>query len=549
VSLPSISRPSNAAGSPQPQSEMKSSTVWLSLLLTGVFCQDDEQLSQEKKLCEDKSSGELFRLKAGKDSCRDVIQCTAAGLQAIRCPPGLAFDLEKQTCDWKWAVKNCEKLTKEKKVKPLLVTDEPLCEDNKLACGDAICINKELFCDGKKDCNDGSDENACDIDTDPNRAPPCDNEICRLPDCFCSEDGTTVPGDLCPENDKCDRVPQMVSVTFDDAINNNNIDLYKEIFNKQRRNPNGCDIKATFFVSHKYTNYSAVEEMHRLGHEIAAHSITHNDDETFWTEATVDDWAKEMAGSRLIIEKFGNITDNSVVGLRAPYLRVGGNRQFKMMEEQSFLYDSSITAPLRNPPLWPYTMYFKMPHRCHGNLQNCPTRSHAVWEMVMNELDRREDPTIDEELAGCAMVDSCSNILNGDQFYNFLTHNFYRHFDQNRAPLGLFFHAAWLKNNPEYLDAFLYWVDEVLENHSEVYFVTMTQIIQWIQNPVSIDSAKNFAAWQEKCSPGPRTHCLVPNSCKLSTDELPGEALRMHTCARCPNKYPWLNDPTGDGFI
>ena len=46
-------------------------------------------------------------------------------------------------------------------MKPLLVTDEPLCEDNKLACGDAICINKELFCDGKKDCNDGSDENAC----------------------------------------------------------------------------------------------------------------------------------------------------------------------------------------------------------------------------------------------------------------------------------------------------------------------------------------------------------------------------------------------------
>merc|ERR1712117_481440 len=229
------SRPSNAAGSPQLQSEMKSSKVWLShiasvLLLTGVLCQDEEQLSQEKKLCEDKSSGELFRLKAGKDSCRDVIQCTAAGLQAIRCPPGLAFDLEKQTCDWKWAVKNCEKLTKEKKVKPLLVTDEPLCEDNKLAC--------------------------------------------------------------------------------DDAINNNNIDLYTEIFNKQRRNPNGCDIKGTFYVSHKYTNYSAVQNMHRLGHEIAAHSITHNDDESFWSEAGTEDWAREMAGSRLIIEKFSPITDN-----------------------------------------------------------------------------------------------------------------------------------------------------------------------------------------------------------------------------------------------
>lgn len=124
-----------------------------------------------------------------------------------------------------------------------------------------------------------------------------------------------------------------------------------------------------------------------------------------------------MAGQRIIMEKFANITDNSVVGLRAPYLRVGGNNQFTMMEEQAFLYDSTITAPLNNPPLWPYTMYFRMPHRCHGNLQTCPTRSHAVWEMVMNELDRREDPSTDAHIPGCAMVDSCSNILTGMCFY------------------------------------------------------------------------------------------------------------------------------------
>jgi len=521
------------------------------VLLAGVICQDEKSEDFEKKLCADKSSGELFRLQGGKEHCRDVVQCTSAGFQAVRCPPGLAFDLEKQTCDWKNVVDNCDQLTKERKVKPLLVTDEPLCEAGHLACGDGTCKKKELFCDGVEDCTDGSDENACDGDTDPNRAPPCNTKICQLPDCFCSEDGTVVPGGLCPDpnsEEGCTRVPQMVMVTFDDAINNNNIDLYAEIFNKQRRNPNGCDIKATFFVSHKYTNYSAVSEMHRLGHEIASHSITHNEDESFWSDGSVKDWAKEMAGNRLITEKFAQIKDNSIVGLRAPFLRVGGNNQFKMMEEQSFLYDSSITVPLQNPPLWPYTMYFKMPHRCHGNLQNCPTRSHAVWEIAMNELDPREDPSIDEGIAGCAMVDSCT-MRDGDQFYNFLNHNFYRHFDQNRAPLGLYFHAAWLKNNPEFLDAFLFWVDEVLENHPETYFVTQTQVIQWIQEPVKVDEAKNYAPWQEKCSPGPRTECLVPNSCKLATDELPGEAIRMYTCERCPNKYPWLNDPLGEGIL
>ncbi len=48
------------------------------LCFPGLLCQDDEALSHETKLCEDKSAGELFRLKAGEDSCRDVIQCTAA---------------------------------------------------------------------------------------------------------------------------------------------------------------------------------------------------------------------------------------------------------------------------------------------------------------------------------------------------------------------------------------------------------------------------------------------------------------------------------------
>lgn len=109
-----------------------------------------------------------------------------------------------------------------------------------------------------------------DNDNDPNRAPPCDPAVCVLPDCFCSEDGTGIPNDL-----PAKEVPQMITITFDDAINNNNIELYKEIFNGKRRNPNGCDIKATFFVSHKYTNYSAVQETHRKGHEIAVHSITY----------------------------------------------------------------------------------------------------------------------------------------------------------------------------------------------------------------------------------------------------------------------------------
>ena len=84
------------------------------------------------------------------------------GLQQIRCPQGLAFDLEKQACDWKDYVSNCDQTARVVKAKPLLVTDEPICTvTGELACGDASCIKKELFCDGIEQCSDGSDENAC----------------------------------------------------------------------------------------------------------------------------------------------------------------------------------------------------------------------------------------------------------------------------------------------------------------------------------------------------------------------------------------------------
>ena len=46
-------------------------------------------------------------------------------------------------------------------MKPLLITDEPLCQDGFLACGDGNCVERGLFCNGEKDCADGSDENSC----------------------------------------------------------------------------------------------------------------------------------------------------------------------------------------------------------------------------------------------------------------------------------------------------------------------------------------------------------------------------------------------------
>ncbi|XP_023337076.1 uncharacterized protein LOC111708056 [Eurytemora carolleeae] len=505
--------------------------------------------SSPEELCKDRISDEYFRLKAEPEGdCRDVVRCDRAGvagtirLAAVRCPSGLAFDIVKQTCDWKAKVNNCDSLSKPRRVLPNLKTDEPVCADGLLQCGNGECISKALFCDEQLDCADGSDENACSVDQDPNRADDCDLSQCQLPDCFCSPDGTRIPGNLEKEN-----VPQMITITFNGAVNSDNLDLYQDLFNGKRLNPNGCTVKGSFFVSHKYTNYSAVQELHRQGHEIGVFSITNKDEADYWTGGSYDDWLAEMAGARLIVERFANITDGSVIGVRAPFLRVGGNKQFEMMADQFFVYDTSITAALSRVPIWPYTLYFRMPHKCHGNAMSCPSRSHPVWEMVINELDRRDDPTFDEDLAGCHLVSSCSNIADRSQFGRLLRHNFNRHYSTNRAPLGLHFHASWLKSNKGFKEELIKFVEE-MNAKSDVYFVNMVQVLQWIQNPTEVSALREFDIWKEACEVVGQPLCSLPSPCPLTTRELPGETLRLHTCVECPANYPWILDPTGDGF-
>ena len=129
----------------------------------------------------------------------------------------------------------------------------------------------------------------------------------------------------------------------------------------------------------------------------------------------------------------------------------------------------------------------RLPHMCHGNGGNCPSRAHPVWELPINELDRRDDPDFDENLTGCHLVSSCSNIYHKEQFRRLLQHNFDRHYATNRAPLSLSFDASWLKINKGFLDVLDEWMDHILLTFNDVYFVTEVQV-----NKKKIVSIHNF---------------------------------------------------------
>ena len=71
-----------------------------------------------------------------------------------------------------------------------------------------------------------------------------------------------------------------------------------------------------------------------------------------------------MVGQANIINRFGGVDMEDIRGLRVPFLSVGWNRQFLMMREFGFVYDSSIATPVSDPPLWPYTLDYQIPHKC-----------------------------------------------------------------------------------------------------------------------------------------------------------------------------------------
>ena len=71
------------------------------------------------------------------------------------CSTGLLFDIDRQICDFKSDVSNCDVTAEMTTPKPLLNTEEPICPAEETACADGTCLPTSMFCDGHVDCYDG----------------------------------------------------------------------------------------------------------------------------------------------------------------------------------------------------------------------------------------------------------------------------------------------------------------------------------------------------------------------------------------------------------
>ncbi|KAL0901835.1 hypothetical protein ABMA27_006996 [Loxostege sticticalis] len=345
-------------------------------------------------------------------------------------------------------------------------------------------------------------------------AAKCRKDVCLLPDCFCG--GRDIPGDLPVET-----VPQIVLLTFDDSVNDLNKGLYMDLFEKGRVNPNGCPITATFYVSHEWTDYSQVQNLYSAGHEMASHTVSHSFGEQFSQKK----WNREVGGQREILAAYGGVKLEDVRGMRAPFLSVGGNKMFKMLYDSNFTYDSSLPVYENRPPSWPYTLDYKLFHDCM--IPPCPTKSYpGVWEVPM---------VMWQDLNGgrCSMGDACANPPDAEGVYKMILKNFDRHYTTNRAPFGLYYHAAWF-TQPHHKEGFIMFLD-FINSMQDVWIVTNWQALQWVRDPTPISRINNFQPFQCNYQDRPKK-CNNPKVCNLWHKS---GVRYMRTCQPCPEVYPW----------
>jgi len=328
------------------------------------------------------------------------------------------------------------------------------------------------------------------------------------------------------------------------------------------------------------------------GHEIAAHSITHRNNISYWEKMDVEQWKNEMVGIRKTIAQFATLNPCEITGNRAPFLQGGGDKMFQMLYENNFDYDCSW--PTRKfgyldaaAGLYPYTMDFKTVQDCP--IEPCPKCSYpGLWVQPMIDLEDDwigSNPQFPNNGNVCSMLDGCV-IMNqpetAETVYEMLMKNFNRVYKgemtswgeyQNgtRAPWGLYMHAAWFfGENRWHYDGYRMFLDEITntDKYPDVYIVDVKSGIQYMKKQLPLQIIDNYGksdhspfgceAIEAQSGKYAEWKCGGGQSCKFSAhfpdDGIDGERY-MNICRRkndhgqqsCPpeDRYPWLDDHCG----
>ena len=352
-------------------------------------------------------------------------------------------------------------------------------------------------------------------------AQPCDKAKCQLPNCSCAS--TEIPGGLSVKD-----TPQIVTFSFDDGLRDQDYQsFYSQIFNS-RKNPNGCPIKLTYFVSHAYTDYALVEHAHLVdGSEIADHSVTHRTPNTWWLNTTDEEMTHEIMDQREILHLWGNVDLGDVRGFRAPFLSTS-EMELKVLHENKFLYEASMVT---DKNYWPFTLDYKSPI-CNSPA-TCPENAYPGLWIVPNVIYNQSSGY------PCSMLDACTAPVSEDDWMQFFEDNFNAHYKTNRSPFGVYSHSSWFFGGKARVDALKKFLTK-LGSMQDVYIISHYQLLQWVQNPTPLSKIRDFKAWQCSAASAPRCQLDHPTCNKFYNN-----AGLLKSCNTCPPYYPGYGDPQG----
>ncbi|CAG5127762.1 unnamed protein product, partial [Candidula unifasciata] len=308
----------------------------------------------------------------------------------------------------------------------------------------------------------------------------CTSDKCKPPHCSCLN---------AKPNIDLSKAPMMVMLTFDDAVTAAYMDaFYRDLLVDNRhslRNPNNCSIKATFFLSAANTDYKQVRILYDNGNEFASHTVNH----ILPDGGTKEEYKEEIVGIRELLVSEVMADETKVVGYRAPFLKLAGNQMFQVLHGNNFRYDSSISNIERKKGkshLWPFTLDFPIPQE---NCPNgpCPTESFpGLWEVPLNAY------TTDE--GHCAMIDACivANTTDDkevvrEKYRQFFKQNF-KAFYSEKVPMHIFTHSSLFLRHQGSFEALVDCMKEI-NDLPEVWFLTPSQVLDWMKTPVSNDDA------------------------------------------------------------
>lgn len=304
------------------------------------------------------------------------------------------------------------------------------------------------------------------------------SKTCNPPECFCCREDLGIPSLT-----RLSEIPQIVFFTFDDAVTDQVAGFYYQLFDSSRKNPNGCSISMTLFISHDNTKYRLVSDFYQRGMEIASHSVTHS-------TMNGSNFFEEAKAQKENLAKLADIPVSEITGWRSPFLKPTGDLQPDALKKLGYDYDATLTfskRSFREKPPGPFTLDFGFPYECQ--VKPCPKHKHpGFWEVpVVSLMDYMQK-------YDCVYVDGCMNAPPDEEAaYKFLWENFQTYYTQTRMPFGINMHPSWFfyPDRLRAMDRFI----QKLVSMNDVYIVSANRMLEWLKNPTPLQDLHSFAPW------------------------------------------------------